>query len=166
LGDGTFAAYRTAPVQVSGLTGVVTIAGGFIHSLATRSDHTAWAWGYNGSGPLGDGTTTDRRTPVQVSSLTGASAVAAGNGYSLFAVPVGRGADLDWDGDVDLADYTLLAWCLTQSGPNKPLNPGHMCLATYHADLDADSDIDLGDFALFSACFNDSGTSPAPGCPL
>ena len=59
------------------------IDGGGDHTLAVGSDGTAWAWGYNGYGQLGDGTTTQRNTPVQVSGLSGAIAVAAGGYHSL-----------------------------------------------------------------------------------
>jgi len=59
------------------------IAAGGSHSLALKSDGTVWAWGYNGYGQLGDGTTDNRRTPVQVSNLTGVVAIAAGCSYSL-----------------------------------------------------------------------------------
>ncbi|MBY9078904.1 RCC1 domain-containing protein, partial [Paenibacillus sp. CGMCC 1.18879] len=56
LGDGSLTV-RTTPVAVSGLTSEVTaIAGGNNHSLALKSDGSVWAWGYNGSGQLGDGT--------------------------------------------------------------------------------------------------------------
>ena len=44
LGDGT-TTQRKTPVQVSGLTGVIAIAGGGYHSLAVKSDGTARAWG-------------------------------------------------------------------------------------------------------------------------
>jgi hypothetical protein len=44
---------------------------------------TAWAWGQNTYGQLGDNTTTNRITPVQVSGLTDVIAIAAGSSYGL-----------------------------------------------------------------------------------
>ena len=70
-------------MQVSGLSGVVAVAGGRYHSLAVKSDGTVWAWGNNWLGQLGDGTTTDRSIPVQVSGLSGVVAVAGGDYHSL-----------------------------------------------------------------------------------
>jgi len=46
----------------------VLVAGTF-HNLAVAADGTVWAWGWNGYGQLGDGTTTDHPTPVQVQGL-------------------------------------------------------------------------------------------------
>jgi len=37
-------------------------------TVALKGDGTAWAWGWNFYGQLGDGTNTDRWTPVQVMS--------------------------------------------------------------------------------------------------
>ena len=68
LGDGT-TTQRSAPVQVSGLTGVTATAAGMSHSIVIKNDGTVWSWGYNGYGQLGDGTTTQRTSPVQVSGL-------------------------------------------------------------------------------------------------
>ena len=42
------------------------ISAGPLHTLARGLDGEVYAWGANGSGALGDGTTIDRSTPVQV----------------------------------------------------------------------------------------------------
>jgi alpha-tubulin suppressor-like RCC1 family protein len=50
----------------------VAVAASSIHSLALKSDDTLWAWGYNGYGQLGDGTTSPaRRTTPQLVNLPG-----------------------------------------------------------------------------------------------
>ena len=71
LGDNT-TTHRLLPVKTHGpndvgfLSNVVWMAGGEEHSIAILADGTVWAWGQNGSGRLGDGTTAGRRVPVQV----------------------------------------------------------------------------------------------------
>jgi len=69
---------------------VLSVAAGQQHSLALCSDGTVAAWGYNGSGQLGDGTTTDRGAPVAVNCGVGSAlhdktvvAVAAGQSHSM-----------------------------------------------------------------------------------
>lgn len=83
LGNGTVNGFNNIPVQVSGLTGITAIAGGAYHSLALKKDGTVWAWGYNGSGELGNGNNTNTLVPVQVSGLTGVTAIACGNSFSI-----------------------------------------------------------------------------------
>ena len=61
----------------------VTVAAGYYHSAAIRSDGTLWAWGLNGNGQLGDGTTTNSSTPVQIGSDTNWASVAAGFNYTM-----------------------------------------------------------------------------------
>jgi alpha-tubulin suppressor-like RCC1 family protein len=71
LGDGTTTS-RTTPVQVLGPSGtgvlrnVQAVAGGYGHTLALKTDGTVWAWGWNETGRLGDGTTLTRHAAVQV----------------------------------------------------------------------------------------------------
>ncbi len=55
------------PTKVDGITGATSIERGCNSSFAVLSNGTAMAWGSNGGGRLGDGTTTDRATPVSIS---------------------------------------------------------------------------------------------------
>jgi YD repeat-containing protein len=91
LGKGTTTDSHT-PVPVSGLSGVTAIAAAAHHSLAVKSDGTAWAWGYNGFGQLGNSTTTDSSTPVAVSlpSGTTVTAIAGGEYHSLALTSTGQ----------------------------------------------------------------------------
>jgi len=41
----------------------VSIDAGLFHALGLKNDGTLWAWGYNDSGQLGDGSTTFRTQP-------------------------------------------------------------------------------------------------------
>ena len=69
LGDGSSLDVRAIPMQISGLSDVVAIEGGFYHTVALKSDGTIWTWGYNEYGELGDGTNTNTSTPVQVNDF-------------------------------------------------------------------------------------------------
>jgi alpha-tubulin suppressor-like RCC1 family protein len=81
--DGFYAASLPAAFDVSVTAGNIwTVATGQGQVIALRSDGTVWAWGENGSGQLGDGTTTDRNAPVAVTGLTGVVAIAAGGAHS------------------------------------------------------------------------------------
>ena len=77
LGNGTSSSYQTAPVRVKtpdrktypDLPADFTylqVSAGTDHSLALGSDGNVYAWGYNGQGQLGDGTTSSRYAPVRV----------------------------------------------------------------------------------------------------
>ena len=54
---------RKAPGQVGTATNWASVAAGSQHTVAVKTDGTLWAWGDNGNGQLGDGTTTNRLTP-------------------------------------------------------------------------------------------------------
>jgi len=83
LGNGTPSAPQLRPVTVSGLSGVVAIAAGHVHTLALKSDGTVSAWGLGWWGNLGNGTTAIAPAPVAVSGLSRVVAIAAGGAHSL-----------------------------------------------------------------------------------
>lgn len=72
--------YSTTPVQVAGLRGVRSIAGGdgVGTFCAITSCGTVACWGSNLHGQLGDGTTVNRHKPVKVVGIDDAVSVAVG----------------------------------------------------------------------------------------
>ena len=82
LGDGTTTASYT-PVAASGLPGPARqVAAGYLTSLALLSDGTVWAWGCNGFGQLGTGSSGQFNVPPgPVRALAGVSQIAFGGGY-------------------------------------------------------------------------------------
>ena len=85
LGNGTSGGSASTPQRVAGLSGITQIAVGADDRdvYAVRSDGTVWAWGDNGAGELGDGTTVSHFSPIQVPGLTGIRQVSAGPDYAL-----------------------------------------------------------------------------------
>ncbi|MCQ4083142.1 hypothetical protein NGB36_21665, partial [Streptomyces sp. RB6PN25] len=107
VGDGTTTTPRTTPVRVCApgqaapcshfLHDGSAIAAGAFHSLVLRKAGTVLAWGANGQGEVGDGTTTTpRTTPVRVCApgqthpctrfLHHVRAIAAGGDHNLVVV--------------------------------------------------------------------------------
>ena len=74
----------SSPVQIPGTTWSSISGGGSggNHSLATKTDNTLWAWGYNYFGQLGQNNTTDSSSPVQIPGITWSS-ISSGSGHSL-----------------------------------------------------------------------------------
>lgn len=83
LGDGT-TIERHFPIQVASLNNNVkdmSASGSF--SMLLKTDGTLWACGYNGSGQLGDGTTTDHALPAQVNNISDVQGITSGGQNSL-----------------------------------------------------------------------------------
>jgi alpha-tubulin suppressor-like RCC1 family protein len=66
-----------------GISHGTEIAAGAFHSMLLKDDGTVQAWGWNGAGQLGDGTTVDRHVPTVIPGAAGSQAVGAGAYHSL-----------------------------------------------------------------------------------
>ncbi|WP_164986377.1 DUF11 domain-containing protein [Streptomyces roseicoloratus] len=123
LGDGNTSGSGAVPGRVCGnatcttaLGAVVRVAAAGGHSVGVLDDGGVVAWGANGSGQLGDGTTTDRTTPVRVcavgetapcaSYLKGVVAVAAGAAHSMALLTDGTVVSWGDNGQGRLGDGT------------------------------------------------------------
>jgi alpha-tubulin suppressor-like RCC1 family protein len=84
------------PVQIPGLTDVVSIAATWSGTFAVKSDGTVWAWGFNGPGNLGigeaGGVGCDLQTPncfvlspTQIPGLTDVAEIATGTTTTTYA---------------------------------------------------------------------------------
>jgi alpha-tubulin suppressor-like RCC1 family protein len=84
LGDNTVIA-KSSPVSVvGGFTDWCQVSGGGGHSLGVRQNGTAWAWGSNSNGILGDNTTISKSSPILVAGgFTNWCQVVASNSHSL-----------------------------------------------------------------------------------
>ena len=69
LGDGNFATATPTPVAVMNLTDATSIGSGVRHECAAEGSGSISCWGLNGSGQLGDQTTTNSSEPVAVDGL-------------------------------------------------------------------------------------------------
>ncbi|WP_242343475.1 RCC1 domain-containing protein [Anaeromyxobacter terrae] len=82
IGDGAMAygIRRLTPAAVIG-SGFVSVSAGGAFTCAAREDGSVRCWGLNGSGQLGDGTTTSSPSPV-TPEVRGVVAIACGSGHT------------------------------------------------------------------------------------
>ena len=118
LGNGTFSS-SSIPIPVSNLTNVVAIAaGGGIgnsHTCALLANGTVRCWGANGSGQVGDGTTSVRTSPVPVRvhglftdfNLFNAVSIAVGEFHSCALLADGNARCWGANGSGQLGNGTL-----------------------------------------------------------
>lgn len=108
LGNGS-TANSSVPVLVQAPTGVTftQVSAGYAHSLAVGSDNSAYSWGSNAHGQLGDNSTTNSSVPVRVlgpvvvvtgvvfGGVAGASVVDNGDGTASVVTPAHAGGVVD-----------------------------------------------------------------------
>src|SRR5436189_35661 len=66
------------PTQPAAPLTLTAVSAGWSHTCGLTAAGAAYCWGQNGSGQLGDGTTTDRSNPVLVAGGVSFAAVSAG----------------------------------------------------------------------------------------
>ena len=80
-GNGTGTQYLT-PVQVTGITNALDVAGGYQHVCARLSTGAVRCWGWNGYGQLATGNTSNATVPSTVADLTDVRDISVGYGFS------------------------------------------------------------------------------------
>ncbi len=101
LGDGTTTA-RSLPIALGAMAQTKGLAAGPNHSLGLGPDGSETrSWGWNGTGTLGDGTTTSRLTPTAMAQQRGSDPVASyaydGDGLRVARTRAGSGVEMVWD---------------------------------------------------------------------
>lgn len=121
-------ANSSSPVQVSGLTNMISVKPAGEHTLALKDDGTVWAWGENTSGELGNGTTVDNITPTMVDGLENIIQIAAG------------GINVPFQGGHSMAlkdDGTVWTWGENQFGQLGQGNTADLTIPTQIMGLDS-----------------------------
>src|SRR5437773_8066509 len=70
------------PTQPAAPLTLTAVSAGWSHTCGLTAAGAAYCWGQNGSGRLGDGTTTDRSSPVLVAGGVSFATVSAGGGHT------------------------------------------------------------------------------------
>ncbi len=111
VGDGSLTA-RTLPVLVSGLTGIVELAGGYFHTCARSGAGLIWCWGSNGVGEIGNGQTSGNvLTPAQVVGGNVYRSLTVGRQVTCAVTPTDQGFcwGLNFEGELGIGSTQVFA---------------------------------------------------------
>ena len=101
LGQGTGGVTGALPKQLTGLSGVVSVAAGSSYSMALKADGTVWAWGFNSDGVFGS--ERGSNVPIQIPGLSTIVGIDVGRKYSAYAIDLsGNAYGWGYNGYADL----------------------------------------------------------------
>lgn len=108
IGDGTagFTEFRLVPTPVSGGRSYERLTAGGVHTCAMTSPGTAYCWGRNEHGQLGDGSTTDGFTPTPVTGDLTFRTLDAGWDHTCGLTDADEPYCWGWNGHGQLGDGT------------------------------------------------------------
>jgi len=109
LGDST-TANKSSPIQTIAFgTNWKSVACGYYHTAAIKTDGTLWIWGNNVQGGVGDNTTANKSSPVQTVAFGTNWKQAAGGRYHTAAIKT-DGTLWTWGGNAygQLGDNTIV----------------------------------------------------------
>ncbi len=138
IGNGSATASFSTVANVSTLTDVWQVTGGWGHSLALKADGTVASWGLDNAGQLGDDSAlVNKSVPVAVAGVSGVISIAGGQYHSLAARTYT--GDNSWGGDQggQLGDDAALV-----------NQPNAKSIATVSNSKQMSAGGDVGDFSL------------------
>jgi alpha-tubulin suppressor-like RCC1 family protein len=134
--SGALEAAESEPFAVHDAFTADTIVGGYDHTCALLADGTAYCWGRNEYGQLGDGTQTDRFLPTPVATSLRFTAISAGYGHTCALTSDGSaycwGANRSGELGNGTADSSLTPRRVDVGSPLVSLDAGydHTCAMT------------------------------------
>jgi alpha-tubulin suppressor-like RCC1 family protein len=150
LGDGTITG-QLSPEQICPAPGSATcpttgwrdVAAGGSHTVALQTGNTLWAWGDNGVGELGDGTTNNQISPEQIGTDINWAAVSAHSNANTTLARKTDGTLWSWGYDVfGQLGYAAPQICIGPTSADCSMSPeqigtgtnwGDIALGTFHA---------------------------------
>ncbi len=106
LGTGSIPENKVRPVRVTGGLRFLSVTAGAGYTCGIATDRLAWCWGVNGSGQLGDGTTTLRAAPVRVAGTRKWRALSTGWRHTCGVTMTNLAFCWGFNGDGALGDAT------------------------------------------------------------
>lgn len=150
LGNGTTAPSVT-PAVVAGLSsGVTAIDGGYEGTALAIQNGALYAWGSNGHGKLGDGSTTHRAVPGPVSGMSSGVTAASGGTEHSVAIKDGVVYAWGWNANGQLGDGTNVDHLTPAPVSGLPVGVTDLAVGYHH-------NLALKDGTVYSWGFNSFG---------